>query len=112
MTTYKYREIEFEIDDSKGCYIEVAYKGLTAYAGIYLKGTPGARYAWWVQASGVTKDGLTVGNSAGDTTELNLNAACDWIIGEIEKREREQAFDQKAREQACAEIHDFVKKLP
>ena len=111
MTTYKYRGFEFEIDDSKGCYLEVTYQDVTGYAGINLKGTPATPYAWWMSANVVTEDGLAVDNSSGDTMDSNLNAVCDWIIEEQTKREGQHAFDQKAREQACDALHVFVKEL-
>ena len=111
MNTYEYRGVKFEIDDSKGCYLETTYKDVTGYVGVFLSGTNDTRYAWWVASSGVTKDGLTTGNSAGNTMQPNLHALCDWIIAELAKRERQGAFDEKAREQACDELHDFVKGL-
>ena len=109
MNTYEYRGVKFEIDDSKGCYLEVTYKDITGYAGVFLTGTNDTRYSWWVDSSGLTKDGLTTGTSEGNTMQPNLHAICDWIIADIAKREGQHAFDEKARGQACAELHDFVK---
>ena len=115
MNTYEYRGVKFEIDDSKGCYLEVTYLDITGYAGVFLKGTIDTRYAWWQQSSGVTsgvtKDGLTKGNNAGNTMKPNLHAVCDWILKELAGREATRAFTPEAREQACAELHDFVKGL-
>ena len=111
MNIYEYRGVKFEIDDSKGCYLEVTYKDFMGYAGVFLKGTNDTRYAWWVGSSGVTKDGLTTGNSAGNTMKSNLHALCDWILEELARREATRAFTPEAREQACAELHDFVKGL-
>ena len=111
MNTYEYRGVKFEIDDSKGCYLETTYKDVTGYVGVSLSGTIDTRYAWWVESSGVTKDGLTVGNFAGNTMQPNLHALCDWILKEVARREATRAFTPEAREQACAEFHDFVKEL-
>ena len=111
MTTYEYRGVKFEIDDSKGCYLEATYKDVTGYAGVFLDGTNDTRYAWWLESGGVTKDGLTTGNTAGNTMKPNLHALCDWIIEELARREALRAFTPEAREQACAELHDFVKEL-
>ena len=111
MNTYEYRGFKFMIDDSKGCYVEVTYKDVSGYAGVFLNGTNDARFAWWVESSGVTKDGLTTGNSAGNTMQANLHALCDWIIAQHEEREQQRAFTPKAREKACAELHDFVNGL-
>ena len=33
MKKYKYKEETFKLDDSKGCYVEVTYEGLTGYFG-------------------------------------------------------------------------------
>ena len=111
MNTYEYRGVKFEIDDSKGCYLEVAYKDVTGYVGVFLEGTKDTRYAWGVVSSRVAKDGLSRGNSAGNTMLSNLQALCDWIITEFARREQQRAFTPEAREQACAELHDFVKGL-
>ena len=89
----------------------MTYKKVTGYAGVFLNGTNDTSYAWWVASTGVTKDGFTTGNSAGNTMQPNLHALCDWIIADIAKREGQHSFDEKAREQAWAEPHDFVKGL-
>ena len=112
MTTYEYRGSKFEIDDSKGCYLEVSYKDLTGYAGVFLEGTKDTRYAWGVGSGLAAMDGLSAGSiSAGNTMLLNLHALCDWILEELAQREATRAFTPEAREQACAELHDFVKGL-
>ena len=36
MKEYKYKSDTFELDDSKGCYIEVTYKGQKGYVGVNL----------------------------------------------------------------------------
>ena len=38
MNTYEYSGVKFEIDDSKGCYLEVTCKDITGYAGVNLEG--------------------------------------------------------------------------
>ena len=80
--------------------------------GVFLEGTKETRFAWGVGSSLVTMDGLRAGsNSAGNTMLLNLHALCDWMLGELAQREATRAFTPEAREQACAELHDFVKGL-
>ena len=111
MNTYEYSGVKFEIDDSKGCYLEVTCKDITGYAGVNLEGTKDTRYAWGVGSSHVAKDGLSAGNSAGNTMLLNLHALCDSLLEELARREAARAFTPEAREQACAELHDFVKGL-
>ena len=56
----------FEFDDSKGCYIEVSYRGLVGYAGVNLdSGTRDAPYSWTAPGIGgnATGDGLSGGMS-------------------------------------------------
>jgi hypothetical protein len=96
VNTHEYRGVKFEIDDSKGCYLETTYKDVTGYVGVSLSGTNDTRYAWVVQSSRVTEEGLTRGSSAGNTMQPNLHALCDWILEEVARREATRAFTPEA----------------
>ena len=37
MSDYEYEGETFKLDDSKGCYVEVTYEGLTGYFGVNIK---------------------------------------------------------------------------
>ena len=56
----------FKLDDSKGCYVEVTYKGLTGYFGVNIKwhrDGPGAVFLLCRAARRyVTPEGLTSGD--------------------------------------------------
>ena len=59
---YKYKDKTFSIDDSKGCFVEVSYEGLTGYAGVWVAGTPTGPYGWSTSRSAVSPDGIKGGN--------------------------------------------------
>jgi hypothetical protein len=108
---YKYDGEIFQLDDSKGCYIEVTYKDMTGYVGVNLgnDGSAGRPYVWWAEDSDpVVADGLNYGNPNGSTQESNLGALCNDLIRRQRQREVHAAFD---REAACKALHDFVEKL-
>ncbi len=109
---YKYQDETFLLDDSKGCYIEITYKGMKGYVGVNLStwGSAQAPYVWWAEnaARFVTPDGLTGGNSNGTSQESNLAALCDELIRKQREIEAHAAFD---REKACHDLHEWVEKL-
>ena len=109
MGTYKYKDVEFDMDDSAGCYIEVSYKDVKGYVGVNLSGDSASRFLWFSEPSALVKDGLRYGNSNGDSLENNMNAVCEDLLRRHELAERVKAFDSKAKEAACEELHDFVK---
>ena len=49
MSDYKYKGETFKQDDSKGCYVEVTYEGLTGCVGVNLKDTATDKdpFLWW-----------------------------------------------------------------
>ena len=106
---YKFEGKTFELDDSKGCYIVVAYKGLVGYVGVYLQGTPEQPYCWWAESeSVVTEDGLTIGNSTGASIEDNLQALCRELLRKQRAAEGRKAFKP---EEACKALHEFAETL-
>ena len=109
MGTYKYRGVEFDLDDSAGCYIEVSYKDVKGYVGVNLSEHSASRFIWYGDSSALVKDGLQYGNSHGNSLESNLNELCDNLLRRQELAEKVKAFDSKAKEAACEELHDFVK---
>ena len=46
MRDYTYKGETFKLDDSKGCYVEVTYEGLTAYIGVNISGTGTDQYPY------------------------------------------------------------------
>ena len=106
---YKFEGETFELDDSNGCYIEVSYKGLVGYVGVYLQGTAEQPYCWWAEnATFVTADGLTNGNATGADIESNLRDLCRTLLRKHREAEGRKAFKP---EEACESLHDFVKSL-
>ena len=106
---YKYEGETFGLDDSEGCFIEVTYKDLVGYVGVYLQGTAEKPFCWFTEKSAVTKDGLNIGNSAGRDMEANLRALCETLLRQHRQAEARKAFKP---EEACETLHEFVKSLP
>lgn len=109
-TKYAFEGETFQLDDSKGCYIEVTYGDMTGYVGVNLRGTVKMPYSWWAEGSDpVTKDGLTYGNSSGPCQKSNLDGLCRDLIRRQQEAQARKAFNQEA---ACKSLHEFVKSLP
>ena len=114
MKEYKYQGETFQLDDSKGCYVEVTYKYLTGYLGVNLgaRATDQNPYVWDTDKRPefyVTPKGLKYGISSGAAFEENLDALCNRLLQEFQLEEAAKAFDHK---KYCAELHDRVKNLP
>ena len=106
---HKYRDYTFTVDDSKGCYADVTLAGLKAYVGVDLaSGTNERPYAFTHRAQRVTDDGISQGGGGYPTADAALEAAFNHLIGEFERNQAHQAFDQK---KACQTLHDFIKGL-
>ncbi len=109
-TKYEFEGETFQLDDSKGCYIEVTYGALTGYIGVNLKGTADSPYVWWANNSNpVTDDGLRFGNSNGPDEKSNLEWLCRDLLRRQQEAQAQKAFNQEA---ACKSLHEFVKSLP
>ena len=106
---YKFEGETFGLDDSKGCYVEVSYKGQVGYVGVYLRGTKEQPYCWYDGDSVLTKDGLSAGNSARGGMEGNLHALCRALVRKHRDAQAREAFKP---EEACEGLHEFVKSLP
>ena len=112
MKKYEFNGETFQLDDSKGCYIEVTYKGLVGYVGVNLKdGTSSKQYSWTAPGigSGVTKDGVAGGVPATGGLDGNLQALCRALIAKHGEAEAHKAFKP---EEACVALHEFMEKLP
>ncbi len=114
MKAYKYQDETFQLDDSKGCYVQVTYKYLTGYLGVNLaaRATDQNPYVWDTDKRPefyVTLDGLKYGFSSGVTFEENLDALCRRLLQDFRLEEAAKKFDRK---KYCAELHDRVKNLP
>ena len=101
----------FQLDDSKGCYIEVSYRYLKGYVGVNLGKEASDQYPfiWWLDSEPVTRDGLKYGNPNGDSVESNLSALCDQLIRKYRIEEANKKFD---REKYCNQLHEAMKNLP
>ena len=109
-TEYKYKGETFQLDDSKGCYVEVTYKHLTGYVGVNLGRNATAQYpyAWVPRKRNVTSGGLKRGNGSA-SFEAGLDALCAKLLDNFRTEEAHKAFDPA---KYCAELHDAVKNLP
>ena len=108
----KTREFEghkFQLDDSKGCYIEVALGKLTGYVGVNLaRGTTENPFCWYTDNVLTTPDGLNGGNVSGATLDENLEALFRSFIRTQKQQDAHSKFDSEA---ACKELHGYVEKL-
>ena len=115
---YKYKGETFQLDDSKGCYVEVTYKHLTGYVGVNLgdQATDKNPYAWGIPKEHVTSSGLKSGRVANASFESNLDALCARLLRTFRAEEARKAVEEahKAFDPAkyCAGLHDGVKNLP
>lgn len=105
---YFYRGEEFQIDDSKGCYVEVAYFDQVGYAGVNLQGTPELRFTWSTRTNRVTDEGIAR-TSYGYKT---ISEALDATRQELDRLHRqEQEHNRFNPDEACKELHEFVEGL-
>ena len=116
MKKVEYKGETFQLDDSKGCYIEVTYRNLVGYVGISLQlGTEEKPYAWWVPEFGgsansvVTKDGLTTGAGEYEEPTEALHILYNHLIHKYQEDESRKAFKPEI---ACEALHEYVKGLP
>ena len=111
MRDYKYKGEMFKLDDSKGCYVEVTYKGLTGYVGVNIGNNRGDvhPYVWFRDKGFVTPDGMTNGNSNGTSLEDNLIAMCRSLLRSVQTEEAAAAFNA---EESCEKLHKAVNNLP
>ena len=108
---YKYKGEKFELDDSKGCYVKVTYKGLTGYFGVNNRGngTDENPYSYLVgDAENVTPNGMKRGNRSPSPED-----ARDQICGLLLETFRDQeAVKNFVPAKYCEKLHDAVKNLP
>ena len=110
-TEYKYKGETFQLDDSKGCYVEVTYKHLTGYVGVNLgsNATDQHPYAWNIGKGNATPNGVNPGFATKGSFETNLNSLCTALLRVFAEEKAHKAYDS---EKYCAELHDGVKNLP
>ena len=110
MKKYKYKEETFKLDDSKGCYVEVTYEGLTGYFGVNITGneTDQYPYAYWPEERSVTQDGMKKGNKS-PSFEDARDQICTILLKKFRAQEAAKTFD---RAKYCEELHEAVKNLP
>ena len=109
-TEYKYEGETFLLDDSKGCYTEVTFAGMTAYVGVNLhNGTDDQPYTFTIENQHVDDDGikLPTGGSLA-TPDSALQRACTYLLARHSEQQAHESFDQK---QACENLHQFIKSL-
>ena len=116
---YNGESYTFQLDDSKGCYIEVSYQDeVIGYVGVALAGGTTERpYAWncwnsvrkgWYQGTlGLTPDGLQrdgmVPNPGSGLTQV-----CSNYLGLLSQFRSQQQFKPEA---ACEALHEYIKGL-
>ena len=108
ITKYLYQGEDFDIDDSKGCYLEVSYRGEVGYVGVWVNGTESGPYGYSTSVSMISDQGLTGGNVGIRTIDSALNSLCRILISQYEQTEGRKAFKPA---EACDALHDFVQKL-
>ena len=110
MRDYKYKGETFKLDDSKGCYVEVTYEGLTGYFGVNITGTETDQYpyAYRVRERSVTQDGMIKGDKS-PSFEDARDRTFDILLDRFRTQEAAKTFD---RAKYCAELHDAVKNQP
>ena len=108
---HEYRGQVFDLDDSKGCYLEVDYQGQTAYVGVNLgSGTNDSPYTFDVSKGNVSDDGLHRNFGGGYASPNDaLNAACGYLYDRHKEAEGRKSFDP---EDACKNLHEFFDGLP
>ena len=105
---YNYQDKEFIVDQSKGCYLEVAYLEQIGYVGVNLLGTKQSPYCWHTRKNVVTDEGLKNGNVSTGGLRGNLDNLCLELIRLQGVSDAQKDFD---RESACEDLHDFFKDL-
>ena len=109
MQKYDYQGETFLLDDTKGCYIEVEFKGTKSFVGVNLQGTSDHPYTWGPDKY-VTPDGLSLNYGGGfQTVEQALNNACQSMLNSWRESQARKEFKP---EEACEALHNFVKNLP
>ncbi len=108
VTKYLFQGEEFEVDDSKGCYLEISYKGEVGYVGVWVNGTEQGPYGFSTGANTVSDKGLTGGNVGIPTIESALNSLCGVLLSNYRQTEGRKSFKP---DEACEALHDFVQKL-
>ena len=110
MINYEYEGETFKLDDSKGCYVEVTYKGLTGHFGVNSSGTGTDQYPYSYYVGDeeyVTPDGLTEGAQS-PSPEVARDSLCAELLDKFRTQEAVKTFDPA---KYCKELHDAV-KLP
>ena len=111
MKKYELDGETFQLDDSKGCYIEVTYEDLTGYVGVNLNGTAKEPFCFGTNSRAIASDGqgLTNGVSAGPDEESNLQGLCRVMVETHRQDLAKKTLDRKG---ACEALHKFMEKLP
>ena len=110
MIYYPYEGETFKLDDSKGCYVEVTYKGLTGYFGVNVRGTGTDQLPYFYYVGGeqhVTPKGVTAGNRSRSFNEAR-DETCMELLDKFRAQEASKTFDSA---KYCEELHDAVKNL-
>jgi hypothetical protein len=109
---HKHKGEVFHLDDSKGCFLEVIYKGTAGYLGVNLqRGTKDQPYSWTIPkyyGGGPTNDGIEGGGVPVTNIESGLRNLCEALMKHYQEEESRKAFD---REEAGQALHKFVEGL-
>ena len=111
MSNYKYEGETFKLDDSKGCYVEVTYEGLTGYFGVNISGSGTDENPYSYHVAGeefVTPDGMTKG-APSPSPENARDQICGKLLNIFRTQKAGETFDPA---KYCKELHDAVKNQP
>ena len=111
MRDHEYEGETFKLDDSKGCYVEVTYEGLTGYFGVNISGagTDQYPYSYYVgDEEYVTPDGMRWGDRSSSFEDAR-DRTFDVLLEKFRTQEAVKTFDPA---KYCEELHDAVKNLP
>ena len=116
---YKYQDEAFQIDDSKGCYVEVSHQGqVIGHVGVALQGgTSELPYRWdfsqlssgrFAYGSRVAKDGIASGGAGTASLQTGLIEVCRVYLRQLKEIRQQQEFNP---EEACQSLHQQFKDL-
>ncbi len=118
---HKYRGEQFDLDDSKGCYVEAIGRDFVGYVGVNISGsgTTSKPYAWWIVPKGsdlpieVTPDGLNGSHISVGSRDITFLTALNVLLDSMIQRQRDlddnrTKFDPK---KVCDDLHEGFKSL-
>lgn len=108
--TLKHDGYEFQLDDSRGCYVEVSFKGkAVGVVGLNLaQAEEGKPFSWFPTTAPAGPEGLQFGNGVYPDVRTALTELCDHTIRQYRQRMESERIDRKA---ACERLHKEVNEI-